>query len=61
MKSPAEVGQIAEYLITTYCSAAGTEKEPTPITCEQIQEQMTGGGWPLTRPMWSHSVVADPC
>lgn len=25
MKSPAEVGQIAEYLITTYCSAAGTE------------------------------------
>lgn len=25
MKTPAEVGQIAEYLITTYCSAAGTE------------------------------------
>jgi DNA segregation ATPase FtsK/SpoIIIE-like protein len=25
MKTPAEVGQIAEYLIITYCSAAGTE------------------------------------
>lgn len=23
-----------------------TEQEPTPITCEQIQEQMTGGGCP---------------
>lgn len=25
MKTPVEVGQIAEYLIATYCSAAGTE------------------------------------
>ncbi len=25
MKSPAEVGQIAEYLITTYCTSAGVE------------------------------------